>query len=68
MKIRAYIRVSGSWANATYFQDSDDPPASPPKGFNGVVTRKQWKGVVDFSRAVDAKIITSFAGSEGARD
>ncbi len=64
----AYMRVSGSWANATYFQDSDEPPASPPKGFNGVVTRKQWKGVVDFSRAVDAKIITSFAGSEGARD
>ena len=64
----AYVRVSGSWANATYFQDSDDPPASPPKGFNGVVTRKQWKGVVDFSRAVDAKIITSFAGSEGVRD
>lgn len=64
----AYIRVSGSWANATYFQDSDEPPASPPKGFNGVVTRRQWKGVVDFARAVDAKIITSFAGSEGVRD
>ena len=64
----AYVRVSGSWANATYFQDSDEPLASPPKGFNGVVTRKQWKGVVDFSQAVDAKIIASFAGSEGIRD
>jgi len=65
----AYVRVSGSWANATYFHDSDDPPpATPPKGFNGVLTRKQWKGVVDFSRAVDAKIISSFAGSDGVRD
>lgn len=65
----AYVRVSGSWANATYFQDSDDPaPATPPKGFNGVLTRKEWKGVVDFSRAVDAKIISSFAGSDGVRD
>ena len=65
----AYMRVSGSWANATYFHDSDDPPpATPPKGFNGVLTRKQWKGVVDFSRAVDAKIISSFAGSDGVRD
>jgi heparanase 1 len=65
----AYVRVSGSWANATYFQDSDDPPpATPPKGFNGVLTRKQWKGVVDFSRAVDARIISSFAGSDGVRD
>ncbi len=65
----AYVRVSGSWANATYFHDSDEPaPATPPKGFNGVLTRKQWKGVVDFSRAVDAKIISSFAGSDGVRD
>jgi hypothetical protein len=65
----AYVRVSGTWANATYFHDSDGPPpATPPKGFNGVVTRKQWKGVVDFSRAVDARIISSFAGSEGVRD
>ena len=65
----AYVRVSGSWANATYFHDSDDPPpATPPKGFNGVLTRKQWKGVVDFSHAVDAKIISSFAGSDGVRD
>jgi heparanase len=55
----AYVRVSGTWANTTYFQDSDTPaPASPPKGFNGVLTRRQWKGVVDFSRAVDAKIVT----------
>jgi hypothetical protein len=64
----AYVRVSGSWANATYFHDSDDPPPATPKGFNGVLTRKQWKGVVDFSRAVDAKIISSFAGGDGARD
>jgi heparanase len=65
----AYVRVSGSWANATYFHDSDDPaPTTPPKGFNGVLTRAQWKGVLDFSRAVDAKLISSFAGSEGVRD
>src|ERR1035438_5321037 len=49
----AYLRVSGTWANTTYFQNSDDPaPATPPKGFNGVLTRKQWKGVVGFSHAV----------------
>jgi hypothetical protein len=65
----AYVRVSGTWANATYFQNSDDPaPATPPKGFNGVLTRQQWKGVVDFSKAVDAKIVTSFATSGGTRD
>jgi hypothetical protein len=65
----AYLRVSGTWMNSTYFQESDaSAPATPPKGFNSVLTRKQWKGVVDFSRAVDAKIVTSFATSAGTRD
>ena len=65
----AYLRVSGTWMNSTYFQDFDGPPpASPPKGFNSVLTREEWKGVVDFSRAVDAKIVTSFATSAGTRD
>lgn len=65
----AYVRVSGAWANSTYFQNSEDAaPANPPSGFNGVLTRRQWEGVVDFSRAVDARIVTSFATSAGTRD
>ena len=65
----SYVRVSGTWANSTYFQDSDDPaPSTPPAGFGGVLTRQQWRGVVDFARAVDAKIVTSFAVSPGVRD
>jgi hypothetical protein len=64
-----YLRVSGTWMNSTYFQNSDDAaPATPPKGFNSVLTRSEWKGVVDFSHAVDAKIVTSFAISAGTRD
>jgi len=65
----AFMRVSGTWANTTYFHDSDSAaPKTPPQGFNGVLTRGQWKGVVDFSHAVDAKIVTSFATSAGTRD
>ncbi len=65
----AYLRVSGTWANTTYFQNTDEPaPAAPPKGFNGVLTRKQWKGVVDFSHAANAEIVTSFAISAGTRN
>lgn len=65
----AYVRVSGTWANSIYFHDLDaPPPKTPPKGFGGVLTRKQWKGVVDFARAVDARIVTSFAVSAGTRD
>jgi len=30
----AYMRVSGTWANSVFFQDSDEPtPAEPPEGF-----------------------------------
>ena len=65
----AFVRVSGTWANSVYFQDSDAPaPTIPPKGFNGVLTRQQWKGVVDFAHATDAEIVTSFSTSAGTRD
>lgn len=62
----AYVRVSGTWANSTYFFDSDDPAArKAPAGFNSVLTRPQWRGVVDFA---DAQVVTSLAISPGARD
>jgi hypothetical protein len=64
----AYVRVSGTWANNTYFAETDPPPPAPPPGFNGVLTSKQWRGVVDFANAVDAQIVTSFAISMGTRD
>jgi hypothetical protein len=65
----AYVRVSGTWANSTYFHDSEDPaPAAPPAGFGGVLTRAQWRGLVDFAREANAKIVTSFAIGPGVRD
>jgi hypothetical protein len=65
----SYVRVSGTWANSTYFHDSDGhAPQTPPTGFGGILTREEWKGVVDFSKAVDADIVTSFAISPGVRD
>ena len=65
----AYVRVSGTWANSVYFQDSESTvPVNAPSGFGGVLTRKEWKGVVDFSHAVNAEIVTSVATSPGARN
>ena len=65
----AYMRVSGTWANTVYFHDSDTAaPASPPPGFQGVLTRPQWKAVIDFAHAVNARLTTSFAISAGVRD
>jgi heparanase 1 len=64
-----YLRVSGTWQNSTYFQDDDEPALKqPPKGFNSILTRAQWKAVVDFAREVGAEIVTSAAISPGTRD
>jgi hypothetical protein len=65
----AYMRVSGTWRNFTYFQNDDLPAMQkPPQGYNGVMTRAQWKGVVDFANAVNAELVTSVAISAGTRD
>jgi len=65
----AYVRVSGTWANSAYFQDSENAArANTPAGFSGVLTREEWKGVVDFSHAVNAEIVTSVATGPGSRD
>ena len=38
----AYVRVSGTWANSVYFQDSENAaPANAPSGFSGVLTREE---------------------------
>jgi hypothetical protein len=65
----AYVRVSGTWANGIYFQDNDKPEIKKaPDGFVNVLTRKQWKGVLDFIKATNSKLVTSFAVSNGVRN
>lgn len=63
------MRVSGTWANSAYFQDSENAaPTKAPSGFSGVLTREEWNGVIDFSHAVNAEIVTSVATGPGSRD
>src|SRR5215475_6290200 len=50
----AFLRVSGTWANATWFND-DGGHGAVPAGFTDELTREQWKGVIEFARAVDAR-------------
>lgn len=65
----AYVRVSGTWANSVWFDDSNQPPPKKaPDGFNGVLTRAEWKDVIDFAQEVDARLVTSFAISAGVRN
>ena len=64
----AYVRVSGTWANTTWLPDTDKAPAKAPPGFMGVLTREQWKGLIDFVNAVEGRILTSFAIGVGTRN
>ena len=65
----AYVRVSGTWANSVYFQNDDAPAlTNAPEGYNGILTHGEWRGVLDFAKAVDAKLVTSFTISAGVRD
>jgi heparanase 1 len=65
----AYVRSSGNVADAVYFHDSDaPPPANAPKGYKSILTRQEWKGLIDFARTVNGRVVTSFAISAGTRD
>jgi heparanase 1 len=64
----AYVRVSGTWANSTYLLAEGEQLKEAPAGFNQILTRDQWRGVLDFAKAADARIGVSFAVSPGARD
>ena len=64
----AYVRYSGTWANSTYLPAEGETVTAPPTGYNQLLSRSQWRGAVAFARAVDAKIVTSFPASAGARN
>jgi heparanase len=61
------MRVSGTWANNTYLLAEGETLSAPPAGYKQVLTRDQWRQVIAFSKTVDARLVTSFAASAGAR-
>ncbi len=64
-----YLRYSGTTANSVYFHDSDTPaPAEAPDGYNVVLTREAWKDGLEFAKAIDAEVVTSFTISKGVRN
>lgn len=64
-----YLRYSGTTANTVYFQDDDKPMlAKPPEGYKVVLTRARWKEAIDFAKATNTKVVTTFAVSDGVRD
>ncbi len=60
-----YVRVSGSWATKTYYDFDGHTNGKAPQGYQSVLTREQWNGVLDFVKAVDAKLLISVSNCEG---
>lgn len=61
----AWIRVSGGWANSTYYDFDGHTGGKAPAGYGSVLTREQWIGVLDFVKAVDGKLLVSMANCQG---
>lgn len=61
----AWIRVSGSWATKTYYDFDDSTGGKAPEGYQSVLTKEQWIGVLEFVRAVDGKLLISVSNCAG---
>ena len=61
----AWVRVSGTWANKTYYDFDNKYGGKVPEGFQNVLSRQQWLNLLDFVRAVGAKLMVSIANCPG---
>lgn len=61
----AWIRVSGTWATKTYYDFDGTTGGVAPEGYQSVLTKEQWIGVLDFVRAVNGKLLISLSNCAG---
>lgn len=60
-----WVRTSGTWATKTYYDFDGHTGGVAPEGFQNVLTRKQWEGVLDFVKAVDGRLLISVGNCVG---
>ena len=58
-----WVRVSGTWATKTYYDF--EGTGVTPEGYQNRLTKEQWLGVLDFVKAIGAKLLISVANCEG---
>ncbi|MCD7820584.1 MAG: beta-glucuronidase, partial [Clostridiales bacterium] len=61
----AWVRVSGTWSTKTYYDFDGTTNGQVPEGYLNVLTKEQWIGVLDFVKAIGAKLIISVANCPG---
>lgn len=60
-----WVRVSGTWATKTYYDLDGKMGGKVPEGYLNTLTREQWVGVLDFVKAVGAKLMVSVSACPG---
>ena len=61
----AWVRVSGTWANKTYYDFDGHTGGKVPEGFQNLLTKDQWLSLLDFVKAVGGKLLISVANCPG---
>jgi len=61
----AWVRVSGTWANKTYYDFDGHTNGQVPEGYQNLLTKEQWINLLNFVKAVDGKLLVSFANCPG---
>ncbi|MGM9597067.1 MAG: AI-2E family transporter [Eubacteriales bacterium] len=61
----AWVRVSGSWATKTYYDLDNTTGGKAPDGYQSVLTKEQWTGVLDFVKETEAKLLISVSNCAG---
>ena len=61
----AWVRVSGTWANKTYYDFDGHCNGKVPEGFQNLLTKDQWLSLLDFVKAIDGKLLVSIANCPG---
>ena len=61
----AWVRVSGTWANKTYYDFDGHCNGVVPEGFQNLLTLPQWLSLLDFVKAIGAKLLVSIANCPG---
>lgn len=60
-----WVRVSGSWATKTYYDFDGHTNGIVPEGFQNLLTKEQWIGVLDFVKYIDGNLLISMANCPG---
>jgi len=61
----AWIRVSGTWATKTYYDFDGEAGGHAPEGYQSVLTKAHWLGVLDYVKAVGGKLLISVSNCAG---